>query len=127
MAKMRGTYQVFNATNTVNAGVRSTPIDTGEQKHVALFIENTGANSISVALEVSGETSGPGRNTPPGGNDWYTLLEADLSTPVTATVAAGKRVALNIAPFAPYWLSLVATPSVASQQGTVTAYVQTIL
>lgn len=129
MANLRGAKKIIDAVTTTDAGIVSKPVIVGENINVAIMVRNDdGANSATVTFEVAGADLAAGaNNVPTDDNDWYELLEDDMSAVRSFAVAAGKNVAVNLSPFAPAFLRIRVKSTVGgSHADDVTAFAQVV-
>ena len=113
---------VFSEEATVNAGVTSDPAFIHTARHVGMMVENSGANSVDIAIEVTSSSDrSPGANA---ADKWYPLSVRQADGTITKyefAVAASGKIALDLSPVSFTGVRLVATPTVDGLQGEVTA------
>lgn len=123
MASLRGGESLWAAAAVSNNGGltdTSNPGYIGPGAYVALFINNGGATSLTVKVQVNGSANpSAGLNNIP--NNWADYQKV-AGTTLSFTVAAGVEICFDLSPFAPQMIRLVRTDSTGALTG-VTAFI----
>src|SRR6476659_10040572 len=124
MARIRGAATLWNAVTTVDVDTAphatSAAAAIGAEPNVALFITANKVCTFKIQVATN-LTPGAGNNLDNANwYDWHRSADADGVE--TITTAATGGMAVDLSPFAPQFVRLVAT-AVASGPATVSAYV----
>lgn len=122
------TQKLFEATDSIapTAGTYSRIASVNNRGQVAIFIDNTSGQNITVTVMAGAALPGQagGRNSLPAdadAEDLFPLLKDDASGLVTFTVNAGAKRALDLSSFAPEFIGILAVSASGSISG-VTAF-----
>ena len=121
---------VFDAVDSVDAGVESDVAIVKNAPRAGVLVQNTGANIVDVFVEVKAASQREGginsqdEITADAGWHRYHVLDQDgAPTALVLSVDTNDTMAIDLSVFAFDAIRLVALPSSAGDQGTVTATV----